>query len=113
MPPGTYRVRFDDWDTVNYFNRQPKVVCRFTVCTEGEGRRKAGRGTTKALTGTSQPSLGPDLREYCRWFRGRRAGGIALASSSRVLDAEIETSLTAGNDDPVALQRIRSIRPPI
>lgn len=35
VPPGCYRLRFMSWATVNYFDRQPKVVCHFRICTEG------------------------------------------------------------------------------
>ncbi|MBK9669402.1 MAG: hypothetical protein IPO74_05460 [Thermomonas sp.] len=102
MPPGTYRVRFDDWDTVNYFNRQPKVVCRFTVCTEGKwfGAKLVRWYNVKALTGKPRSrgrfkvAWGQDLaREYLPLVSGSpRKDGIALSKlKPLLLDAEIET----------------------
>lgn len=33
--PGWYELRFDTWHTVNYLARQPKVVLRFRICSQG------------------------------------------------------------------------------
>lgn len=35
LPPGPYLLKFDDWETVLYLNRQPKAVLRFIVISPG------------------------------------------------------------------------------
>lgn len=103
MPPGRYRVRFDDWETVNYFNRQPKVVCRFTVCAEGLwfGTRLCRWYNVRALVGKPRRrgrfkvAWGQDLaREYLSLvsMRRPRKDGIALSYlKCLLLEAEVET----------------------
>ena len=102
IPPGIYRLRFDDWETVNYFNRQPKVVCRFTVCSEGEwfGAKLARWYNVKALVGKPRRrgrfkvSWGQDLaREYLPLVStAPRKDGIALSRlTPLLLEGTIET----------------------
>ena len=102
LPPGIYRLRFADWETVNYFYRQPKVVCRFTVCTEGEwfGTKLARWYNVKALVGKPRQrgrfkvSWGQDLaREYLPLVSTTlRKDGIALSKlRPLLLEGVIET----------------------
>lgn len=102
IPPGIYRLRFDDWETVNYFNRQPKVVCRFMVCSEGAwfGTTLARWYNVKALTGKPRPrgrfkvAWGQDLaREYLAMVPTlTRKDGIALSKlKPLLLEGVIET----------------------
>lgn len=102
LPPGNYRLRFEDWETVNYFNRQPKVVCRFTVCTEGEwfGAKLDRWYNVKALVGRARVrgrfkvAWGQDLaREYLPLVGTvPRKDGIALSRlKPLLLEGVIET----------------------
>ena len=35
LPPGVYQVRLVDWQTLKYNGRQPKVVLKLAVCSNG------------------------------------------------------------------------------
>ena len=105
LPPGVYRLRFDDWETVNYFNRQPKVACRFTVCTEGEwfGTSLPRWYNVKALVGRPRArgrfkvAWGQDLaREYLSLVgTASRKDGIALSKlKPLLLEGVVETVTT-------------------
>ena len=102
LPPGVYRLRFDDWETVNYFNRQPKVVCRFTVCSEGNsfGTKLTRWYNVKALVGKPRRcgrfkvAWGQDLaREYMALVSTiRRKDGIAMSKlKPLLLEGMVET----------------------
>ncbi len=102
IPPGIYRLRFDDWETVNYFNRQPKVVCRFTVCSEGNsfGTKLTRWYNVKALVGKPRRggrfkvAWGQDLaREYMALVSTiRRKDGIAMSKlKPLLLEGMVET----------------------
>mgnify|MGYP001164224593 CR=1 FL=1 len=102
IPPGLYRLRFDDWHTVHYLNRQPKVVCRFTVCSEGEwcGTTLARWYNVKALVGNPRRcgrfkvAWGQDLaREYMTLVSTvRRKDGIAMSKlKPLLLEGLVET----------------------
>jgi len=102
IPPGIYLLRFHDWETVNYFNRQPKVVCRFTVCSEGAwfGAKLTRWYNVKALVGKPRRhgrfkvAWGQDLaREYLPLVSVvRRKDGIALSKlKPLLLEGTIET----------------------
>lgn len=102
VPPGIYRLHFRSWATVNYLDRQPKVVCHFVICTEGPhfgvkidrwynvasliGKpRKRGRFRIK---------WGQDLaREYlCVVPKITRKDGVALSHLANfLLEGEIST----------------------
>lgn len=112
LPPGVYRLRFDDWETVNYFNRQPKVVCRFTVCTEGDwfGTKLTRWYNVKSLVGRPRSrgrfkvAWGQDLaREFVTLVGTMpRKDGIALSRlKPLLLEGLIETVTTDRKQRPL------------
>lgn len=102
VPAGIYRLRFKSWATVNYFDRQPKVVCHFVICTEGAhfGTKVDRWYNVASLIGKPREKgrfkikWGQDLaREYLSVVPiVRRKDGVALSRlAGFLLEGEIAT----------------------
>lgn len=112
VKPGIYRLRFRDWATVNYFQRQPKVVCHFEICSEGTyfGTRIDRWYNVQALVGGPRRrgrfkvSWHQDLaREYLSMDQSvRRKDGIALSKLlPLLLEGEVATVTTCRRQRPL------------
>ncbi len=94
MPPGAYLLKFDDWETVLYHNRQPKVVLRFIVISPGPYFEQNVSRWYNAL---------------CLQGRPRRRGRFRVGHSSELLRHFVQVTDRDPRRDRLALAHLRPV----